>query len=118
MKKNIKKRVVSTLLVGLLFVSAGTVTKAAAYHNYDFFMLETGGADRSGDAKKEVSGSASVIIGSISTSAAPGRPLTMRVRKSSNDGKATSPAVRSPSPGKSGLRLTTLCRSLSPSISA
>ncbi|MCI9418784.1 MAG: hypothetical protein HFG32_02030 [Eubacterium sp.] len=69
--------------------SAGAISEAATMHSYDFFMNGKGGADRSNDQKKEESGPALVRLRSISTSAAPGLPLTMRVRRSKNDGKAT-----------------------------
>lgn len=87
---NGKKIVLSVLLAGAMLSSAGTISKAVTLHNYDFYMIGNGGVDRSEDQKKEVSDrDAFVNIKSIATSAAPGLPLTMRVRKSSNDGKAT-----------------------------
>lgn len=86
---NGKKIVLSVLLAGTVLSSAGAISKAATMHTYDFFMNGHGGADRSNDQKKDESGSALVRLKSISTSAAPGLPLTMRVRKASNDAKAT-----------------------------
>ncbi len=88
---NGKKIVLSVLLAGTMLSSAGAISEAAVYPSFDFFMNGNGCADRSNDQKKEVEGKAFVVIKSISTSAAPGLPLTMRVRKASNDGKATSP---------------------------
>lgn len=91
---NVKKIVLSVLLAGTMLSSAGAISNAATMHSYDFFMNGKGGADRSNDQKKVVSGDvlsncAFVRLDSISTSAAPGLPLTMRVRKSKNDAKAT-----------------------------
>lgn len=79
----------SVLLAGTMLSSAGAISKAATMYSYDFFMSGRGGADRSKDETKAERGGAFVKLNSISTSAAPGLPLTMRVRKASNDGKAT-----------------------------
>lgn len=89
MKKTNKKRILSLLLVGVLFASVGTISKAGTAYSYDFFMNGKGGADRSNDRKKSESGKAYVKISSIATSAAPTMLLTMRVRLSQNDAKAT-----------------------------
>ena len=86
----------SVLLAGTMLSSAGAISEAATMHSYDFFMNGRGGADRSSDQKKVEGGDALsdcalVRLDSISTSAAPALEMTMRVRLSSNDAKATVP---------------------------
>lgn len=88
---NGKKIVLSVLLAGTMLSSAGTISKAWTFHNFDFFMNGRGCADRSNDQKKEVGGEAFVNIKSISTSAAPALEMTMRVRAKSHDRPATNP---------------------------
>lgn len=86
---NGKKIVLSVLLAGTMLSSAGAVSEAATMYSYDFFMNGRGGADRSRDIKKYERGCAEVKLDSISTSAAPGLEMTMRVRQSEKDLKAT-----------------------------
>ena len=86
----------SVLLAGTMLSSAGAISEAATMHSYDFFMNGRGGADRSSDQKKVEGGDALsdcalVRLDSISTSAPPALEMTMRVRLSSNDAKATVP---------------------------
>lgn len=83
--------VLSVLLAGTMLSSAGAISEAATMHSYDFFMSGHGGADRSNDQKKDERGPAPVRLNSISTSAAPSLEMTMRVRLSKNDAKATVP---------------------------